>query len=780
MKRTGIILILVMLLVACSTTRHLPQGEVLYIGQRKMIINQQSKTKKGQLCMTEIESALAKAPNNSFFGSSYMRTPFPIGLWIYGGFAQYQDKNGLGHWIFEHFGTSPVLLSTVNPLVRSKIASNLLHDYGYFHGSATSQTFFSKKDSMMAKVQYTLNMGTPSYIDTIYYNHFSKPMLDILERGRHRTLLSEGTQFNVPDLDSERTRITNLMRNRGYYYYRSNYLIYQADTLLNPGKISLKLQPVQGVPIAANRPYYLGSTSFYLMGKNGEVPDKYISYKDLDIYYYQHLKLRPHMLYRWLNYQAYTKNPSLQQLQKSRLYNEHRQTTIQDRLGNLGLFRSVEIEYMPRDTAQLSDTLDVLVRGILNKPLEAELQCNVTTKSNDQTGPGVSLLLDQYNVFGGGEIWTTKLKGSYEWQTANESGSSLLNSWEYGLSSALSFPRVLFPTFGKREYDYAANTTFNVSINQLNRAKYYKLLSFGGDVSYNFQPSSYIKHSITPFRLTFNVLQHTTAAFDSISSVNPALYISLQNKFIPAMDYTFTYDNSSSRKVNNYSWLQVTMSSGGNITSLFYRAFGRSFSEKNKDLFGIPFAQFLKLNAEYRYNWKIDKNQSLVSRIAGGIIYSYGNSTVAPYSEQFYVGGANSIRAFTVRSIGPGGFHEDDARSKYSYVEQTGDLKFEANTEYRFRIIGDIHGAFFLDAGNVWLIRNDSYRPDAQFRLNTFAKQIALGTGFGIRYDIDYLVFRLDAGIALHDPYNTERSGYYNISSFRKGIGIHFAIGYPF
>jgi outer membrane protein assembly factor BamA len=262
--------------------------------------------------------------------------------------------------------------------------------------------------------------------------------------------------------------------------------------------------------------------------------------------------------------------------------------------------------------------------------------------------------------------------------------------------------------------------------------------------------------------------------------VNPALYISLQNKFIPAMDYTFTYDNSSSRKVNNYSWLQVTLSSGGNITSLFYRAFGRSFNEKNKNLFGIPFAQFLKLNAEYRYNWKIDKNQSLVSRIAGGIIYSYGNSTVAPYSEQFYVGGANSIRAFTVRSIGPGGFHEDDARSKYSYVEQTGDLKFEANTEYRFRIIGDIHGAFFLDAGNVWLIRNDSYRPDAQFRLNTFAKQIALGTGFGIRYDIDYLVFRLDAGIALHDPYNTERSGYYNISSFRKGIGIHFAIGYPF
>ena len=489
------------------------------------------------------------------------------------------------------------------------------------------------------------------------------------------------------------------------------------------------------------------------------------------------------MLHRWLNYQGYQRKR--QELDKGgmrrrpeKLYSQYRQTRIQERLASVGIFRYLEMQYTPRDTALVSDTLDVNIRAMLDKPYDAELDFNVTMKSNNQTGPGAAFTVTKNNVFGGGETWNVKVNGSYEWQTGKNS-SSLMNSYELGLSSALTFPRIVFPRMGTKEYDFPASTTFRVYIDQMNRAKYYKLLAFGGNVTYDFQPVPTRKHSITPFQLTFNVLRNPTAAFEEIQAQNPALYISLRNQFIPKMEYTYTYDNASLRNVRNPIWWQTTFGSAGNLTSLIYKAFGQSFSKEDKKLLGVPFAQFLKLNSEFRYHYRIDKNQMIASRIAGGVIWSYGNATTAPYTEQFYIGGANSIRAYSARSIGPGGYPPDKEK-KYSYINHVGDIRMEANVEYRFRILGDLHGAIFLDAGNVWLMRKDKDRPDGQLTLKNFPKQVALGTGAGLRYDLDFLVFRFDWGVALHDPYDTGKKGYYNIPKFKDGMAWHFAIGYPF
>ena len=601
-----------------------------------------------------------------------------------------------------------------------------------------------------------------------------------MERGRRRSLLTPGEQFNVSDLDEERNRISTLLRNLGYFYFRPDYMTYQADTTLVPGgHVSLRLIPVPGLPAAAQRPYYVGNKTVYLIGKNGEQPNDSMDYRGMKIHYYKKMQVRPNMLYRWLNYQAYVKNDSLRKLQRSRLYSQYRQQRVQEKLAQLGIFRYMDIQYTPRDTTAACDTLDVNLQATFDKPLDAELELNVTTKSNDQTGPGASFSVTRNNVFGGGETWNVKLKGAYEWQTGGGKGSSLLNSWEMGASTSLMFPRVVFPRFGGREYDFPASTTFKLYADQMNRAKYYKLLSFGGNATYDFQPTPTNRHSLTPFRLTFNVLQHRTAAFEEVAEKNKALLLSLQDQFVPAMEYTYTYDNSSVRSVRNPVWWQTTFTSAGNITSGIYRIFGQPFSEKNKKLLGAPFAQFLKLNTDYRYLWKLDRNNAIAARIAGGVLWTYGNSTVAPYNEQFYVGGANSIRAFTVRSIGPGGYHPE--KSEFSYLDQTGDIRLEANIEYRFRIYKDLHGAVFLDAGNVWLMRYDPERPDAQLRLKTFPKQVALGTGAGLRYDLDFLIFRLDCGVPLHDPYDTGKSGYYNVrGAFWKQLGLHFAIGYPF
>ena len=447
-------------------------------------------------------------------------------------------------------------------------------------------------------------------------------------------------------------------------------------------------------------------------------------------------------------------------------------------MNNVGIFRYLEMQYTPRDTTFSCDTLDVNIHAALDKPYDAELDFNVKMKSNNQTGPGASFTVTKNNVFGGGEAWNVKLDGSYEWQTGKDR-SSLMNSYEVGLSTSLMFPRVVFPRFGDKEYDFPATTTFKLYIDQLNRAKYYKLLAFGGNATYDFQPKRTTKHSFTPFKLTFNVLRNPTEAFKELQAENPALYVSLRDQFIPVMEYMYTYDNASLQRVRNPIWWQTTVSSAGNLTSCIYRVFGKPFSEKDKKLLGVPFAQFLKVNSEFRYHYKIDKNQMIASRIAGGVIWSYGNALSAPYTEQFYIGGANSVRAFSARSIGPGGY-APDKESKYSFINHVGDIRMEANVEYRFRIIGDLHGAVFLDAGNVWLMRKDDSRPGGELTLKNFAKQVALGTGAGLRYDMDFLVFRLDCGVGLHDPYDTGKSGYYNIPKFKDSLALHFAIGYPF
>ena len=290
------------------------------------------------------------------------------------------------------------------------------------------------------------------------------------------------------------------------------------------------------------------------------------------------------------------------------------QEQIQQKISQLGIFSYFDLQYAPRDTIAVCDTLDVTMQATFAKPLDAELELNVVTKSNDQTGPGASFGVTRNNVFGGGESWNVKLKGSYEWQTGGGEKNSLMNSWEMGVSTSLTFPRVLFPHLGKREFDFPATTTFRLYIDQLNRAKYYKLLSFGGNATYDFQPSRTSRHSITPFKLTFNDLHHQSDEFRQIATANPALYVSLQNQFIPAMEYTYTYDNSSLRWVKNPIWWQSTVTSAGNLTSVIYRALGKPFDEHGKSLLGAPFAQFVKLNSEIRHLWNMDKNNKIIKR----------------------------------------------------------------------------------------------------------------------------------------------------------------------
>ena len=769
-KNTFLVGLLCVFLSACSTTKNLPEGETLYTGIDKLEVVNEDKTLAGVTALTEVEAALAYAPNNAIFGSSSLRWPIPFGLWVYNGFEKYQDKRGVGRWIFDHLGKSPILMSSVNGETRAKVATNLLHDYGYFNGTVSYQEV-PQKNPKESKVNYVIDMAQPYFLDSIAYLKYPHYADSLIRSTRSQSVLKSGENFSVLRLEEERQRLSSLFRNHGYYYYRPEFTTYRADTLQKPGYVSLQVVPRNGIPAEAKKQYYIGKTSVYLTGYNDEQPTDTLRLRTMDIYYNgKKPGIRPSALMRNFFFQ------------KGELFSQDRQTFTQEAIARMGVFRYSEFRYEPKDTTANGDTLNVNMYATFDKPYNAELELNVTTKSTDQTGPGAIFKITRNNFQRMGANLSFEVRGSYEWQTNSnvEGNSSKLNSYELGTSLSLDFPRLILPWKDNdlRRSRYPQKTSFKIYGNLLNRARFFNMLSFGGNVTYEFRKSRLWKHTVTPFQLTFNTLMSTTERFDSITATNPSLALSLGDQFIPSMNYTFTYDNARLKK-DYQLWWENSITSAGNVTSLLYAALGENFSEKNKKLLGTPFAQFLKLTSEVRALFKVGEKQHIAARFMGGVLWSYGNQTIAPYSEQFYIGGANSLRAFTVRSVGPGTYNPGQ-NIKYGYLDQTGDIKLEANVEYRFPIFGELYGATFLDAGNVWLMRKDENRPGGEFSLKNFVKSIALNTGVGVRYDLTFLVIRLDMGIALHVPYETGKSGYYNIPKFKDGLGLHFAIGYPF
>lgn len=313
-------------------------------------------------------------------------------------------------------------------------------------------------------------------------------------------------------------------------------------------------------------------------------------------------------------------------------------------------------------------------------------------------------------------------------------------------------------------------------MNVLNRASYFRRHVVSGELTYDWATSAQHHHSFSPLVLSYEYMNSRSAAFDSIISQHPYLQISMRDQFVPKMSYTYTY-NSPLDYRSPITW-STTVSEAGNILATGYMIGGRKWNEKDKQMFRNPFAQFLKLETDFVKSWRLTETSCLVGHVNAGVIWSYGNTEKAPYYEQFYVGGANSIRAFNVRSIGPGKYQP--ANSRYSYIDQTGDIKFVANVEYRPKLWGDLYGAVFLDMGNVWNMHEQEYSPNGKFEARNFFKQMAVGTGVGVRYDMGMFVIRLDWGVGLHLPYDTSKKGFYNIERFKDSHSLHLAVGYPF
>ncbi len=753
----GLAAALMLISAACSTTRRIPEGEQLYTGLKGVVY-----TPDTARIVPEVSSAIHDAvdvPPNNYWKLLGWHYPFPLGLWVYNNWPN--PKSGLRHWLYEKLARDPVLVSDVRPEARVKMIDGMLDDNGYFRGS-TSYELLPGKNPRKAKIRYTVNPGPAFVIDSVELLPDTTHLTHLIDSlARTDRYLSSRTRYSTDSLSAARVRITNSLRNRGYYFFRPDYIEYLADSVMRPTHITLRLDLASNIPSWAARRYRTGRTTVVINRYRGrQTPDTVEMRPDLTLIQMQPTRLRRQII------------PECVTFRKGRVFSVRNMNRTQTYLARLGIFRSINIDVVP-DTTAAEPTLDTRVECTFDAPLEVSLEVNASSKSNSYIGPGLSVGLTNHNVFGGGEQLGVRLTGSYEWQTGS-GRRSIFNSYEVGLTGSLAFPRMLAPKFIPRSRYQLNWTRFTLNADLLNRPHFFKMAQFNAAVSYDWRLRRHVSNTLTLFKLTYTNLMHTTADFDSIMAANPAVAQSFQSQFIPQMIYTYTYD----RQLNPADNINFTFSvqEAGNIFWGLWRACGK---RGEKRLFGTPFSQFVKGQAQVVWNRRLWGDHHLVSRVAIGAEHAYGNSTQVPYAEQFYVGGANSIRAFTVRSLGPGSYHAP-SDTPDDYFDQTGTFKLEANVEYRFPIAGPLHGAAFLDAGNVWLLKADPARPGGALRGSTFLRDIALGTGVGLRFDISMLVIRADLGIGIHAPYNTGHGGYYNMESFGKSLAFHLAIGYPF
>ena len=782
MRKNSLYILCVLFLVSCSMTKNIPEGDQLFTGLKAITYDHYEKDDNFTQTQEEVEAALATAPNGAIFGSSYYRLPFS---WRVSVWNKYHDKDTkFAKWMTKNLGKQPVLMSWVNPELRAQVAQGVLRNNGYFNGYVGYE-IIQKGNPKTAKIAYDVHPGRLYRLDSIGYFDFPAEADSLIRLTQDEASIHKGDPFTVSRLDAERQRISSLLRNNGFYYYQPNYASYLADTFVVDGKAQLQLRMAKDVPVEATHKWYIGrviinmkktfmeqltdsiSGRFFTVRFSGKKPPIRTRVLMAD------MKMRPRQLFSYDNYQ--------QSLAK---------------INAMGLFSMTDFTFTRRDTTSMCDTLDLALNCVFDKPWDHYIETNFNARTIGRMGPELRMGVTRRNAFRGGELIDVNVHGSYEWSTH---GGAQMNNYEYGADASIEFPRIIAPFFGgnrvqrdkqgrviRRKRFYTTPTTLaKASTDIIYRPDYYKMHVVSGEWTYRWQSSPQSAHEFSPLTVKYQFMNSKTAAFDTIMAKNPYLLGTMEDYFTPEMRYTYTY-TSPSNLLHPIRW-ETTLAESGNIVSLFYLLKGNSWNEKDKKLFKNPYSQFLKIETDFTKTWTLNQKSSLVAHFNAGYIYAYGNSNWVPITEMFYVGGANSIRAFPVRGIGPGAFPGFTDKA-YGYLMQNGDVKLVANLEYRRQLFNNLYGALFLDTGNVWYTNenfddveefNELFK-DSRFRLKNLFNDLALGTGVGIRYDLGFLVLRLDWGYALHVPYDTGKSGYFNVTGFKDNQTLHFAIGYPF
>ncbi len=752
--------LLTLITTGCSNTRFLAEDQVLYNGREKVEIITDQPNKEITPVKMLVNSITDQKVNNGFLGKRILPS---VGLWTYN-YWNVEEKKKFGKWLHRKLSAEPILISNLNTVLRVQKIQNDLFDMGYFQTRVWATVDTSERNPKKAKIKYTVNLPPPTLYNQIQLKSFSTSIDPMINLDYFSDQIKPGDQYNLEILNAARNGLSRQIQEQGYFYFTPDLIELNADTTIGGHKLDLVLRREMEIPRKALVAYKIGHTyvHIYRSSDTSIVKTDTIRYEDLTIFSKGDLMDRD-----ILRDAIYFTNGSLYS------YQVHQRTIT--RLNSLGIFRYVRVTFENPPSDSLSKLLNVWIELDMSENINVHLEADVITKSTGYLGPSLGAGISHGNALKGAENMHLALKGGFEWQWGSRDENRLGTiSYNYGIAYGLTFPRILLPgTNGRFKSILNQQTSMKLDLNRMIRTAYYSMFSVRTNLEYSWKQKKEIQHTFSPIYINSVDMLATTPAFDSVVDNNIYIRKSFEEQFIFGMKYDFMYDNTYNTRPRNL-FFQTGISTSGNLIGLI-SSVGKDETERPFSFLNNIYSQYIKLTTDFRYYFNGYK-QTLAMRFYAGVGLPYLNSSVLPYVEQFFSGGAYSVRGFTARTLGPGSYQEVNN----SYVDQSGDVKLEANVEYRFVISKILNGALFLETGNIWLINEDVNRPGSKFDISTFYNQLAIGTGIGLRFDFNFFILRTDLGFPIRTPYVGDDSNWLNGERILNKALFYLAIGYPF
>ena len=729
----------ILVLGGCTGMKNISSTDPLYTGYEISFAKKSARNKKLSTYYGEV---LKPRPNNKF-------------LWMRPGIARYNmlSDSARTRKFWKGKIAAPVLRSQTAPRLVSSAIQNRLFHQGYFNNTVDVDTVFSGQRKVRYK--YSIDLGEPYRIAEV---SFPKPENDLTERiadAKPESLLKPGDIYTLQAVKNERVRIDRELKEKGYIYFSPDYLTLKADTVTGVHQVKAEVKIKPETP-----------------------PDARIAYKIRNVYIHDDNELTgstPDTLqyeqYYLITAQNNLKFAALKQgifLKPGELYSRSDYVETIRYLNELAIIRNANLKFLQKGPEEL----DVMLYLSQRKRFAYSAEFNTVFQSTNYFGPGVIFSYTDRNSNNGAEILKINLNGSFEMQIVD---GKINPAYQLGFDISYLVPR-FYPKFlFNTEKKNLPKTNISAGYNLFNRLDLYRLNSIYTNFGYRWSKTDRISHSFNPIEVVFTKLPEESKSQEFIDYLeeNPGVQRSFDEQFILGAAYEFTYQAAADQ--HNDFFFRGGIDVAGNVLNGLY-----SITDATKDtmgrynFLGVPFSQYLRTRFDMRYTFRLRHQSSLVSRLSAGLGIPTGNSEVLPYVKQFYVGGTNSLRSFIARSLGPGSEVPPEG-----YNDLTGDIRLEGNLEYRFTFAGSFKGALFMDAGNIWLYNEDPTRPNARFHFDSFLSQIAISAGWGLRWDFDFIVARLDFAYTVRTPYLPEGERWANDIRFWKPA-VNIAIGYPF
>lgn len=776
-RTTRFLLIIILTLIAataivsCSSTKHVPDGKLLL---DKTKINILDKQNIDGVNTQELVNYLRQTENHKVLGG------FKMQLAIYN-ISGKDSTKWFNKWI-RRVGSPPVIYDSTLTIASELQLQRALFNKGFLKNEVTSDVKLLPQKKK-AQVTYNITLNEPYTIRSIKY--------DIDNDSLRTLILSDTTEFPIKTqslldhnmLDAEREMIVQRLRNNGYYAFNKSYITFLADTAAGSREVDLtlslseKMQDLPHVPKLDNhRQFYVRDVVFVtnydaVTMQNGVYGDT-INYNGITILYGDDKYIDKKTLYENCF------------IRPSELYNASDVERTYKALGRLGIIKFINIDMRPSLDVAGDLWLDAYI--LLNRDKSQSISFSLEgTNSEGDLGFGIGADYQHRNIFKGSEILNVKFKASYESLSGDLSGLINDNYSEYSGDIGITFPKfkMLFlkESFKRR---IQASTEFMTSFNYQERPEYTRIIAGAGWKYIWSERNNQMRHTFNLIDVSYVYLPKSKINFlDSIT--NPLLRYSYENHLIMRMGYTFYKTNKQLSnpltKVfqDNIYTIRASAETAGNLLyGISHIIKQKREADDSYKVFGTRYSQYVRLDGDFAFTHYFNQRSSIAMHAGLGVAIPYGNSTVLPFEKRFYSGGANSVRGWGVRTLGPGSF--DGKKSQNSFIYQCGDIRLDLNIEYRCKLFWVLELGAFIDCGNVWTIREYEDQPGGVFKIDKFYEQLALSYGIGLRMDFTYFLLRLDMGMKAHNPSSGQDPWPLISPSFKRDAEFHFSVGYPF